>query len=113
MNFVTIGEASRKTGIKQEKLRKAVRLGLISSYPLGNRRLVDLDTLPREVVSVENLIGVRELAELTGLSESAIRRGITEGWLPFIRDGNRYKFQQDDALEAIRGRMTCIKNEKK
>ena len=40
MNFVTIAEASRKTGIKQEKLRKAVRLGLISSYPLGNRRLV-------------------------------------------------------------------------
>ena len=63
MNFVTIAEASRKTGIKQEKLRKAVRLGLISSYPLGNRRLVDLDTLPREVVSVENLIGVRELAD--------------------------------------------------
>ena len=40
-------------------------------------------------------------------------KGSQPSVMPFIRDGNRYKFQQDDALEAIRGRMTCIKNEKK
>ena len=41
----------------------------------------------------------------TGLTASAIRRGVREGWIPYSKVGQRYYFNLDDVCAAILRRM--------
>ena len=41
----------------------------------------------------------------TGLKETAIRRGIREGWIPYEKPGKAYVFDLDAVKKALRKRM--------
>ncbi len=45
---------------------------------------------------------IKELAEVTGLTDYQLRRMTKGGNLPFIKSGNRYIYDQDLVEEALR-----------
>ena len=47
----------------------------------------------------------RELSEETGLTVTAIRRAVRDGWLPYIKPGKAYLFRMEDVRAAIEKRM--------
>ena len=104
MRLLTIPEAARILGIPVQLLRRHVRSGRYPSYDIDGRTLVDLDELAPRVMAERATIGIRDAAELTGLSERMLRRGARGGWLPCERIGNAYRFVPAQLLAALEGR---------
>ena len=50
---------------------------------------------------MNKLIGVEEVAGLTGVRDSSIRRMVTGGRIPCIRFGKQVRFDPDDIAEWI------------
>ena len=104
MNLQTIRTAARELGVSEASVRKAVADGRLKTLPLGNRRLVDLDTA-RNILSPPSGLNIGALSVETGLNRAAIYRGVREGWIPCQRDGRSLIFQLDEVLAALKKRM--------
>ena len=104
MNLKTIREAAVALDVNESLVRRAVRCGQLSCMALGNRKLVDVDEA-REVLAKPQGVTIDEVSAQTGLTASAIRRGIREGWMPCARLGKRYYFEPEAVRAAIASRM--------
>ncbi len=113
MKFRTCREAAEELneefGVNQSHLKRGCMEGKYPSMKIGNRLLVDVDALrpilERERQDQQGLLSTTELAQRTGLSESAIRRAVTEGWLPCRIVGRNMRFDLMDVQRAIGERM--------
>lgn len=105
MNLVTMRAASKALGMSEGVLRRAVAKGQVESMAVGNRRLVDLDQVRHTFAAMAKLVGMEVVSQRTGLSISAIRRGIAEGWIPCQKPGRAYLFQLEAVAAAIQKRM--------
>lgn len=104
MKFRTIREAAEVLGVTESRLRRAVQSGRVPSMKLGTRNVVDIDAAAEMLNRVPG-VGIAEVSEETGLSVSAIRRGIREGWIPFEKPGKAFVFDLDLVRDAIRARV--------
>ena len=108
MNLQTVRTVCKELGVSEATVRRAIAVGRIQVLMLGNRQLVDLDTA-RERLQAPEGATIEEVSEKTGMSQSAIRRGIREGWLPAAKPGKAYLFDLAAVMEAIRERMASGK----
>ena len=106
MNLQTINSASRALDIPAMRIRKAAADGVIDVLRVGNRMLVDLDEVSAKLRCSDRYMGIRQVCDAIGLNESAIRRGIRDGWIPCKKVGKKYIFDLDDVKRAIRARMS-------
>lgn len=105
MKLRTIRDAAEMLGVNENRVRRAARDGLIPSMQLGNRTLVDVDAA-RGVLSPEpEGVKIDVVSEETGLTVTAIRRAVHDGWLPYIKPGKAYLFRMEDVRAAIEKRM--------
>lgn len=108
MNLKTIREAAAVLEISETVIRRAVRRGELSVMALGNRMLVDIDEA-RDVLSKPDGVMIDAVSMETGLTISAIRRGMREGWMPYTKVGQRYYYNIEDVRAAILRRMKKTK----
>ena len=101
MKLVTINEAAPLVGKSPQQLRRGIEAGRYPYVPIGNRKLVDVDELTEIIDRESATIGIEEATELTGLTDKVIRRGIREGWLPYIKEGKAYRFLPGQLIEAL------------
>ena len=106
MKMTTINEAARALEIPASQIRRGIAEGRYAYIPVGNRMLVDLDELTLIIRNEKAVIGVKAASELTGLSESTIRRGAQNGWLPCTRKGVHFEFIPGQLLEALQKMKT-------
>lgn len=106
MNLQTVRTASAALGVPETVIRRAVNEKKIKTLRLGNRLLVDLDAARELVKQHNNTITIEEVSKQTGLSITAIRRGVREGWIPCERPGWAFRFDIEAVKAAIRQRMT-------
>ena len=107
MNLQTVRTACKETGIPEYRVRQAIHSGRLEVMQLGNRQLVDRDMFPSLFqVPPDDAVGCEEVCKATGLTMRAGKRGVKEGWRPCMLDGNRYAFELDKVMDAIRARMT-------
>lgn len=100
MKLRTIRDAAEMLGVNENRVRRAARDGRIPSMQLGNRTLVDVDAA-RGVLSPEpEGVKIDVVSEETGLTVTAIRRAVRDGWLPYIKPGKPLR----DALEALKNK---------
>jgi len=59
---------------------------------------------PRD--ALDDLLNVRQTAELLGMSDSWVYRAVEEGRLPSVRLGSRVRFRRDD-IAAFVARRAC------
>ncbi len=105
MNLQTITTVSKELGVSDTRIRKAVKEKRLRMMRLGTRMLVDMDEA-REVLEAElNGATIKDVMAATGLRESAIRRGVREGWLHCQRTNKHLIFDLDEVLKAIEQRM--------
>lgn len=104
MNLKTIREAAVALDVNESLVRRAVGCGQLSCMALGNRKLVDVDEA-REVLAKPRGVTIDQVSAQTGLTTSAIRRGIREGWMPCTKLGKRYDFDIEAVRAAIASRM--------
>ena len=72
---------------------------------IGNRTLIDLDAAREILITDYTPATITEVSEATGLTVTAIRRGIREGWIPCEKPGRAYQFHLDAVIAAIENRM--------
>lgn len=106
MNYVTIRSVSERLGVSETMLRRAVADGTLESLQVGNRMLIDLDLVRDWLAPAGARVGIEEVSMATGLTVSAIRRGIQEGWIPCEKPGKSYLFDLDKVLASIRRRAS-------
>ena len=53
---------------------------------------------------MNRLMGVEEVAELTSIPESTVRRMVTKGHIPCVRLGKHVRFDPEDVAEWIQGK---------
>lgn len=104
MKFMTIREAAAALNISEGRMRRAVRTGEVPSMQLGTRAVVDVDTVAALLKQPEG-VGIETVSAETGLSVSAIRRAIREGWMPCTKPGKAFVFQMDEVRAAIEARV--------
>ena len=105
MKLRTIRDAAEMLGVNENRVRRAARDGRIPSMQLGNRTLVDVDAA-RGVLSPEpEGVKIDVVSEETGLTVTAIRRAVRDGWLPYIKPGNRS--DSDGCILRERTRKKC------
>ncbi len=105
MNLQTVRSVCKELGVSEASVRRAIADKRLATMPLGNRLLVDLDTARSVLTPPKQGEGIEEVSKQTGLSVSAIRRGIREGWIPCVKSGRAYVFQIDEVIDAIHKRM--------
>ena len=104
MNLRTVRDAAQMLGVNEMRVRRAARDGRIPAMQLGNRMLVDVDAAC-DVLSRPDGVTIDVVSAETGLTESAIRRAIREGWMPYEKPGKAYLFDMDMVRAAIDKRM--------
>ena len=61
---------------------------------------------------MNKLVGVEEVAELTSIPESTIRRMVTKGRIPCVRLGKHVRFDEEDIASWIeRSKVGAGENE--
>lgn len=105
MNLQTVRTVCKELGVPENRVRRAIRSGQLDVLKLGNRLLIDMDTAREMFAQAEGTINIGELSKAIGMSETGIRRGIREGWIPYERVGWAYLFRLDEVEKAIRKRM--------
>ena len=104
--MMTVAEAANYLRVTKSEVKRILLEGLARTLKIGTHTLVDLDEVEKALRESEALIDMKEAMELTGLTYSAIRRGIEEGWIPCIRTtGRRYRFRPGELLKSIENRM--------
>lgn len=104
MKFATIREASVALDISEDRMRRAVRNGDIPYMRLGTRTVVDIDRVA-ELLKRPEGVNITTVSSETGLSVSAIRRAVREGWIPCDKSGRAFLFDMDEVRAAIEARM--------
>lgn len=104
MRFATIRDAAAALGITESRMRRAVQTGMVPSMKLGSRSVVDIDAAA-EIIKTAEGVSIEAVSRETGLSVSAIRRGIREGWIPCEKPGRAFVFQMDAVKAAICARV--------
>lgn len=104
MKFATIREASVALNISEDRLRRAVKCGDIPHMKLGTRTVVDIDRVG-ELLKKREGVNIATVSSETGLSASAIRRAVREGWLTCDKSGRAFLFNMDEVRAAIEARM--------
>jgi len=105
MNMQTVRTVCEELGVSETRVRRAIADGKLDVLMLGNRMLIDLDTAREILPPIINGATMQDVSRETGLCESAIRRGIREGWIPFDKSGKHYVFDLDEVVKAIRKQM--------
>lgn len=108
MKWMTINEAADILGISPQQLRRGIQYGRYPFMLVGNRKLVDVDELILIISEEHDLINIRDLSAITGLTTSAIRAGIADGWLPHRMIGRKIMFDLSAVEEAIRKRKQMM-----
>ena len=112
MRFATPKEAANALSaydINEAQIRRRAKCGDFPHILVGGHVLVDIDGVAAILEAAKHepeTISTAELSELTGLKIATIRRGCSEGWLPFKLDGPHFRFVLLDVQEALRRRMT-------
>lgn len=104
MKFATIREAAVELTISEDRLRRAVRNGDIPHMKLGTRTVVDIDRVA-ELLKRPEGVNIATVSSETGLSVSAIRRAVREGWMPCDKSGRAFMFDMDEVRAAIEARI--------
>ena len=105
MVLKTIRCASSMLNVGEGRIRRAVSAGEIPVMKLGNRALIDIEKA-RDIFEDEKTgVTIKEASEKTGLSVTAIRRGMREGWIPFTKPRNCFVFDMDAVNAAIEKRI--------
>lgn len=113
MKMMTCREASQAM-LAEHALRitaARIRQGCTSGkYPymlVGNRVLVDFDAICPLLMTeyADKGLSTSDLAQRIGLSESAIRRAVADGWLPCEKGGRSMRFDLTEVQSAIKKRM--------
>lgn len=110
MMLATIPKCAKQLKISESRLRRAVSSGELPSMELGNRQLVDIDEA-NEVLCKSKCVKIGTVMEQTGLTNTAIRRAVKEGWMPCDQSGKAYLFDMDAVNAAIQRRMQEQKTE--
>ena len=105
MNLQAVNTVSNALGVSRVRVRRAIADGRLEVMKLGNRTLVDLDAARQALFPIPNGLNIEQLSVATGLSVTAIRRGIREGWIPCEKPGRAYVFDLDAVTTALAGRM--------
>ena len=106
MNMQTVRTVCEVLGVPEYRVRNAIRDKQLKVLPLGNRQLIDLDEARALLVKPsEGTIKMAELSAAIGISQTGIRRGIREGWIPCEKVGKAFVFHLEDVEKAIRERM--------
>lgn len=105
MNLQTVRTVCKELGVPESRVRRAIRNKQLDVLTLGNRLLIDMDTARNVLVQVEGTIKIDELSRAIGMSDTGIRRGIHEGWIPYQKVGRAYHFRLEEVEKAIRERM--------
>lgn len=106
MKLATVRNAAQELDVAEHILRAMIRAGKLPTMPLGNRQLVDVDEARAMLPTIRRGTSINEVSQRTGLSVSAIRRGIREGWMPCEKSGRAYVFDMEAVTAAIQQRMT-------
>lgn len=105
MNLQTVRTICKELGVAEIRVRRAIANGKLDTMKLGNRVLVDLDTARDVLQPVVEGASIEDVSQETGLTVTAIRRGIREGWIPCEKPGKAYVFNLDEVKQALRKRM--------
>lgn len=105
MNLQTVRTICKELGIPEIRVRRAIDAGKLDTMKLGSRTLVDLDTAREILKPMVEGATIEDVIRETGLKETAIRRGIREGWIPYEKPGKAYMFDLDAVKKALRKRM--------
>lgn len=105
MKMRTIPEAARELDRSESYLRRGVNAGKWRIFKAGNRKLVDVDDVARQLGPDRPGVGVSEISQATGLSPNQIRCGIREGWIPHWINRKKYLMDPDEVQRAISDRM--------
>ena len=96
MKYATPREAAKLLGIAAQRIRRNAQSGIYPFMMIGSHMVVDVDAireiLEREDPLIERMLGIVDLSKKYGLTDSAIRRGTQEGWLPYMRRGRKLLF---------------------
>ncbi len=94
------------------QIKRRQRSGEYPGMVVGTHLMVDADRI-REILEGHRsrpLMNTEELSEEIGLSPSAIRRGVKEGWMPVYQAvGRHLVFDLDAVLEALNNLMNDSK----
>lgn len=106
MNIQTVRTVCKELNVSEQAVRRALANGKLEGLRVGNRVLIDLDAA-RDILTVPNRLNadIADVQAHTGLSGTAIRRGIREGWIPCEKIGRGYAFDLEQVEAAIRQRM--------
>lgn len=111
MRLMTCREASQalsRYGITTAQIKRGCADGRYPHMRVGNRIVVDVDALAElldQLGDLSSLISTAELAQRIGLSESTIRRAVSDGWMPYRVVGRNLRFDYDAVQGAIAARM--------
>lgn len=112
MRMMTCREASEalrdKHRVSAAQIKRGCQTGKYPYLKIGNRILVDVDVI-RSMLEKEAqesaLLSTAELALRIGMSESTIRRAVSEGWMPCRLQGRNMRFDLIEVQKAITDRM--------
>lgn len=112
MRFMTPNDAATalsEYAISEGQIKRGAQRGRFPYIKVGSRMMVDVDAAAAILAKEredDNLMNTEQLSVATGLSASAIRRGVAEGWLP-ARDarGRHLRFDLDEVHAALERKM--------
>ena len=112
MKFMTPSDAAKalsEYGVSYGQIKRGAIQGRIPYIKIGSHMMVDVDAaaaILAQECGDSALLNTEELSAATGLSVSAIRRGVSEGWLPTrgVR-GRHLRFNLDDVKAVLERQM--------
>jgi hypothetical protein len=104
MRLKTIRDAATALNVSESRVRRAAQARQVPTMQLGNRTLVDIDAA-REVLDEPDGVKIQAASEQTGLTITAIRRAIREGWMPYTKRGKAFVFDMEAVQAAIAQRI--------
>ena len=112
MKFMTPSKAAEYLagyGLSAGQVKRSAQQGRFPCVRVGNRIMVDVEAADRILADEAResaLIGTEQLSEAIGLTPSAIRRGVIEGWLPKRAcSGRALRFDMDEVQAALAAKM--------
>ena len=113
MKMLPSGEIAKQLsdlGVARHQVIRAMNAGELRYLPLGGRRLIDLEEArvyftDRQEDRKAHGVGIDAVSGRTGMSVSAVRKGVRDGWLPCRKIGRTLRFDIDEVFAAIEARM--------
>ena len=107
MKLKPISVAAKIVGVPVSRIRNAIRSGVLKTLPLGGVQLVNMDEVLVWVQGQRtgSMMSYQELSDYIGMTVSALRRSVREGWLPYRQIGKQHFFDKDEVVKAITERM--------